>query len=364
MTIAINLSNLHGGGGVQVAVSFLSELSFLKKHASRLSVFASTEINREILSLGIDTNVFARYKVIDVNGIGVANLALMRELKIFKKVFTLFGPLYNFAQPYTSIVGFAQPWIIYPDNECYSSLPFHSKLKTRLKYFLQGYFFKKADLIVVELEHVKEALINQLNVNPEKISIIHNSLSSIYLNRELWKKVVLPRSDVDLKLGFVGRNYPHKNTSIFPMISDALEKIYGIKVKFYVTFNDDEWDACSEEFKRVCINVGALKVSECPSFYEQVDGVIFPSLLECFSATPLEAMAMKRPLFVSDRPFNRDVCQNHANYFDPLSAASAANTISEYFCDPHNDMRLDKTRGYAINFSNPVTRARDYLALL
>ena len=61
-----------------------------------------------------------------------------------------------------------------------------------------------------------------------------------------------------------------------------------------------------------------------------MDAIIFPSLLECFSATPLEAMAMEKPFFASDREFIRDVCSDYALYFDPEDPISAANVINDY----------------------------------
>jgi glycosyltransferase involved in cell wall biosynthesis len=96
-----------------------------------------------------------------------------------------------------------------------------------------------------------------------------------------------------------------------------------------------------------------------------MDAVIFPSLLECFSATPLEAMVMGKPLFASDRPFNREVCHSHAHYFDPLSPASAATAIAKVFANGVADPRaLQIARDHAIHFSNPKERAKEYLSLL
>jgi len=168
-----------------------------------------------------------------------------------------------------------------------------------------------------------------------------------------------------LRLGFLGRNYPHKNTTIIPNAIKILKERYNISAEFFVTFTDDEWSSCSEEFKKCTNNLGPLTVAQCPSFYRQMDAIVFPSLLECFSATPLEAMAMEKPLFASDRDFNRDICKDYAYYFDPLSPESAAKAIADVFLkggpDPN---RLKLAKEHAFGFSNPRDRAQKYLSLL
>lgn len=283
----------------------------------------------------------------------------------YSTIFTLFGPLYFWHTPFRSIVGFAQAWIIYPDNECYAMLPWVQRIKTRLKFRIQAMFFKRADALVVELEHVKEGLIRELGYPADRIYVVHNCLSSIYHDEAQWQEVILPPSECDLRLGFVGRNYPHKNTAIFPEIAAALLKRHGIDAKFYVTFTDDEWQACAQAFRDVCVNVGPLAVAQCPTFYRSLDGVVFPSLLECFSATPLEAMAMERPLFASDKPFNKDICGVHAHYFDPSAPDIAADRIASVFGGEGPDSEaLRQARDHAIGFASPRERAIKYLEIL
>jgi glycosyltransferase involved in cell wall biosynthesis len=138
-------------------------------------------------------------------------------------------------------------------------------------------------------------------------------------------------------------------------------------VEFYVTFTEDEWQACPASFRNVINNVGALVLAQCPSFYAAMDGIIFPSLLECFSAVPLEAMYMRRPLFASDLPFIRDCCHDLAIYFDPLSADSMAKAIAEYYRTldaSTRSRRLDDAFEFMQRFPSPRDRARSYIELV
>ena len=177
--------------------------------------------------------------------------------------------------------------------------------------------------------------------------------------------MMLPSPMGDLKLGFLGRNYPHKNVRIFPDIVRELKELFRLRARFYVTFTEKEWAECSEDFRSCAYNVGVLTAAQCPSFYRSLDAVVFPSLLECFSATPLEAMAMEKPLFASERQFNRNICADHAYYFDPLNPKSAAEQIARVFRGRGPDkLSLKAARDHALRFSNARDRALEYLNLL
>lgn len=363
--ILVNASNLHVGGGVQVATSAISEILERGIGASELSIAISKEVEENLCSQDLDAPSGSNLTQIDVNGIDLFNLRFRRLVDSHDRVFTIFGPLYRWRIPGQNIVGFAQPWIIFPKNEVYAMLSWPQRLKQRLRFWIQKQFYKRADILVVELDHVKDALIRELGIEPERIHVVRNCVSSIYLNKGRWLPLDIPDADHALHLGFLGRNYVHKNTNIFPRIVQVLRETHNIDATIYVTFNDEEWSACSREFRSACINVGPIAAAQCPVFYSKLDAVVFPSLLECFSATPLEAMVMRRPLFVSDRPFNRDICHNHAQYFDPHAPEEVANLIAQMFGNGGPDrVALEAARDHALSFSSPVERANQYLALL
>lgn len=361
--ILLNALNLHVGGGVQVAASTISEILENCLTSSELTIAVSDEVANN-LSTRCPKMEFESVRM-NVRGIALFQLEFRRLVDRHGIVFTIFGPLYRWRIPGQNIVGFAQAWIAYPRNEVYDMLSWPVRLLLRLKFWIQAQFFKRADLLVVELDHVKSALIRELGISPERIHVVKNCVSSVFRDSSSWHALSMPHQDGVLRLGFLGRNYIHKNTKIFPDVVRHLYHRHDIRAKFYVTFTDEEWEACSPEFRQACINVGPINVQQCPSFYLGVDAVVFPSLLECFSATPLEAMAMRRPLFVSDRPFNQDICGEHAQYFDPHAPEEVAHLIAKLFiADEMNDRVLEAARNHALSFSTPVTRAKQYLALL
>jgi glycosyltransferase involved in cell wall biosynthesis len=263
-------------------------------------------------------------------------------------------------------VGFAQPWIIYPDNEIYHNMPFLLRVKTRIEYIAKAIGFKLADSLVVELDHVKNQLRVRKIFDSERIDTVHNCLSSVYLHPQRWQPLNDELNKSRFSIGFVGRDYVHKNTKILPEIRRILSNKHGLAVDFYVTFSPEEWRLKEELFRSEVCNVGVLNVAQCPSFYEKMDAIIFPSLLECFSSTPLEAMAMGKPLFASDRNFVQDVCGNFCYYFDPEDPASAADLIANYILNiaGRDSSKLAKARIHVLGFSSPHERAERYLEIL
>lgn len=366
MKALINCANLHVGGGVQVAVSFLYELSLLSnRDLTYIDILVSQEISGALDRLGLDITVFGRYEIIDTYGLKAFFSKLNNKIKNYDVVFTVFGPNYLRVRAKKEIVGFAQSWMLNFNNPVSEKMSCLRRNVLRAKFFIQWLFFLRADHYIVELEHVKKGLIKNKGVDEQKISVVYNTVSSLYLDESKWKTICIEKGNEKLSLGIVTRDYPHKNIGILPAVAQVLESKHNLEVHFYTTLNESEWGARDEIFKRYVSTVGSLSPDQCPSFYEQIDGVVFPSLLECFSATPLEAMVMTKPLFASDRGFVRDVCGDHAIYFDPLDAEDIALKIANYFkMGTEHTEPLQKAKVHALNFSSARGRAEQYLGII
>lgn len=364
--VLINASNLHNGGGVQVAISFIYELSLMvHKNLSYLHIVTSTEVHAGLKRLHTNLDRFGNYEIIDTYGLQALRSPLNTKIRDYDLVFTVFGPNYLRVKAKNDIVGFAQPWIINFDNPISQQLSWLDRNKLWVKFNLQWQFFLRSDHYVVELEHVKEKLIHNKKIQNRSISVVYNTVSSLYKDNDKWSPIELNKPKNQISLGIVTRDYPHKNLDILPKVAQSLEINHNLSVHFYTTLNDEEWSKKSSLFKKHVSTVGLLSPEECPSFYQQIDGVIFPSLLECFSATPLEAMVMEKPLFASDRGFIRDVCHNYAIYIDPLDADDIALKIADYFLsDSINTNQLKEAKEHAFSFSSARDRAEKYLKII
>jgi hypothetical protein len=244
-------------------------------------------------------------------------------------------------------------------------MPFGAWVRQRSKSLMQEVFFSRADELVVELEHVQVGLSKRWLLRHIPSHVVYSAVDSVYAEPSRWLPVSMAVKEQGLRLGIISRNYLHKNLSCLPDLKELLASRHGLAVRFFVTFPEEEWAACTDRFRQEIINVGPLKLAQCPSFYAGMDGVFFPSMLECFSAVPIEAMMMKRPLFASDLPFIRDCCHEHAHYFDPLSIDSMAIAVSSYFKLDEATRRdsLARAHKFVQGYPGPQERAESYLGI-
>lgn len=367
-SILINASNLHVGGGKQVAVSLLYELSKLDYKELDLHIICSSQIDSELKKLKINFESFKSYKIINVFGLQMLFSKLNTLFKQYDLVFSIFGPIYFFNKNTIHLSGFAQAQIIYSTNQhkWQKDSSLMQRFLDQSKYFIKKLAFKRMDGLFVELEHVKHRLVSQKIFHENQIEVIHNSVSSIFFKKSEWKDIELEKETSYKYIGTVSNDYRHKNLSILPSVQRILNEEYNILVKFIVTFSEEEWVKKDAHFREKIINIGPLESFQLPRYYQQLDGVVFPSLLESFSITPLEALVMEKPLFASDLPFIRDCCSEYANYFNPFSEESIAYVIADFFNNPKQnlDIMLHEGKQHALDFSSPIERAEKTLRMI
>jgi len=338
--ILINTSNLSGGGSLAVATSYISYLS--KIHLNfKVSLLISSPLYLNLISSRVILDSFSGIEIFDSSKNLINVFKLRNKLVGYDCVFTIFGPPYLYWKINSHhIIGFASPWIIYKDNHV--PLPCFSKRLILLKHFIKQFFFLFADCLIVELDHVKNKLESNLFLKNSNIEIIHSEVDQVFFNKDHWELVNFQKKKNNtFFFGIISKNYPHKNINCLLKVKKILQANYLMNVEFFVTFEEKEWEKCSPDFKKEIINLGSLKLSQCPTFYDHLDGVVFPSLLECFSAVPIESLFMRVPLFASNYHFIYDCCDMHCQYFDPLDPHDIAYVIYEYFLIPEQ-YRIDK----------------------
>ncbi|MDA9297878.1 glycosyltransferase [Pseudomonadales bacterium] len=368
MKILINTTNIHVGGGVQVASSFIHELSLiLKEHTNKfnISILYSTAVKSNLFS-DSELSVFQCVQELNVYGVSSLSAEDKKHFDNYDVCFTVFGPFYFKLKVKEHICGFAQPWIAYPDNDVYPILRLFERMKTKARFFIQSFLFKRYEQLIVEQQHVKDALVNQGYAN-DKIKVVSNCVSTIYDSPHLWKDFAFNKSELkyDITLGFIGRAYVHKNVIILKNVSRLLFERYNFNCNFVFSFTANEMKECGFTELDNFFTVGAIKVEQCPAFYQLLDALVFPSLLECFSASPIEAMKMSTTVFASNYPFVTEVCQNAAFYFDALDANSIAESIVNAFANKHlREEKLNLGRNLVRSLPTARDRAVAYLDII
>lgn len=328
-----------------------------------LSVLLSSKVERNLLELGTDLGVFKSCQTRNYVGISALWQGLDHGFAGFDLVFTVFGPAYFLRRNTRHLFGFAQPNILYPNNLLTERLDFLQRWRTKAKYAFQSWFYSRSDELVVELEHVKSGLQQRRFFMHKQILVVYSAVHTVFGEPEHWAPLLIPAHPGRLRLGLISQIYPHKNLAILAELKQHLWMNHGRDVNFFLTFSPDEWAACSEHFRNTIVNVGSLTLSQCPAFYAAMDGVVFPSLLECFSAAPIETMMVGRTLFASNLSFIRDVCADHCQYFDPQNPADIARVIDAYFRQTNSEQQrmCDEACAHVQRYPSPQQRAENYL---
>ena len=237
--------------------------------------------------------------------------------------FRLFGPAYDRRQAKVELVGFALPKMIFRYDG--ASRGRVDRLRSGLMHMVKRGAFLRADRFVVETEAVATALGQRLKISPDLIAVVHNEPHAIFRDGSFRPNRWTGAGTI--RLLFPARGYSHKNHGILAAVHQACRDHHAIDVEIGVTLRDEEWDALSPQKQRGLVNHGEVTPSGLKELYASAHAVIFPSLIECASATPLEARVLGLPLLASDRDLVSGSAGSANVLFDPLDPMSAAEAV-------------------------------------
>ncbi|BCA53558.1 hypothetical protein W02_06980 [Nitrospira sp. KM1] len=129
--------------------------------------------------------------------------------------------------------------------------------------------------------------------------------------------------------------YRHKYLEIVPVVAKELRSIQpDLRFEFVMTL-PGEGDGIRKVMSKAralgvddrIVNAGYVPLGQGPDIYRACHMLFLPSVLETFSASYPEAMAMGVPIVTTNLSFARDVCGNAATYFEPMNARDAAGAI-------------------------------------
>ena len=163
------------------------------------------------------------------------------------------------------------------------------------------------------------------------------------------------------------RLYPHKNIDYSIQVIQNLIEKHHINAVLHLTLNDQEADILNIHKYSFIKNHGSIQISDIARFYSNIDYVIFSSLLECFSATPLEALYFGKVIFCSDKPFIRDCIQDNAVYFDPMDVNDGALKINSFLKESNQldiNKRIKAGKQFLKNLPTSADRSNKYLKII
>ena len=214
--------------------------------------------------------------------------------------------------------------------------------------------------VIVQTEVVRERLTKLYGLDPRKVVVVPNACPfSLDGNGSFAGKRPAPQSG----FGAPGRRdpsqpftflciswyFPYKNIEILAEALKHLPAYTRKPARCVINISADQHPRARKLLRRIAgdtfserlISLGWIPSREAlAEVYRSADAYIFPSLMETFSFTYLEAMRFGLPILTSDRDFARDRCQDAALYFDPLDPKSVARSMARLIEDQELRARL------------------------
>lgn len=355
MKIMVNATTLVVGGGIQIGVSFIQNVTGqFERDDIEWLFLVSNEI---FLQLSEDLQkdpriiVFFNRPSHPLKGVKVRRKILEIEEEFDPDlVYSIGFPSYTrfrskelgrYTNPW-EINSEPLPWHLYPH--------FFDRLKLKLGILYRQYWAAQADYIETQTQSAAFGISKRIRFPKDNLYVIPNSANSIF--ESLPKKKLPSYISPKYRVFSIAAGYPHKNLTIIPKVAHELLVKYDKKVEFYVTLDSDSeilaqinFEASKLGVSNLIFNAGRLSLSECLEYYNKSDLVFLPTLLEVFSATYLEAMAVGVPIVTTDLDFARDNCGDAALFYSSISHEDAASKINSVLSDVSiREMLVDKGR--------------------
>tara|TARA_B100000579_G_scaffold436463_1_gene462476 strand:+ start:272 stop:1321 length:1050 start_codon:yes stop_codon:yes gene_type:complete len=178
-------------------------------------------------------------------------------------------------------------------SNCHGSDIFIPYRKNSFMHSLNKFVLRKSDLIIVPSNFFKTFMIENLNIDPEKLFV--SPSGGVYLPKNIDEKPYLTEN---LRLGYVGNISEEKGFKIILSFLDSVD----FNCTFYLAGKDS--NDMIKLIKNPLIRVkylGEVKRNELHVLYSSIDLFLYPSLLmEGLGLSPIEAMAHKVPVVASN----------------------------------------------------------------
>lgn len=264
-------------------------------------------------------------------------------------VYTMAGPTYvNFKSLH--VMGISDPYITHAD---FMSLMLNRSVFEACRFggveFLKGIHARLcADFFLFQTETSRSGFCKRYLLPRSRSSILQNAVGEDFLNIDAGLKKI--SFDI-IKIFIPSAYYPHKNLEVLFDVVSILKSKGLVNFEFITTVPPNSAFASrvdSFSLRSHIKNIGPYSYADANDLYKNMDVVFIPSILETFSTSYLEAIAMAKPLVVADRSFAREVCGAYASYYSPLSADAAAEALCHAISseiDNSERMRILNTYG-------------------
>ena len=239
------------------------------------------------------------------------------------------------------VKGLSQSLLIHDAHLVYPQKYFHFesfiyKLKKRILSFLAKKTSKNAKFVYAQTDVMANHIHSKFGISKSKIRICQNAISDPVINNKDNRIDNLFKVFKDkFKLFLLSSCSGHKNfEGIISMFSKYRCELSNVVCFF--TFSENQNKRSKKITQAIydynlnehIVNLGPIDQKKLSNYFSEIDALFFPSLLESFSSTYLEAMYFGVPIITSDLDFAHAICGNAACYVNPNNIDSMFDGIN------------------------------------
>ena len=218
---------------------------------------------------------------------------------------------------------------------------------------------KLADFVVAISNHTKEEIKKYLKVDSAKLRMIYNGVTSSKATPS--KPAFANSSKFLFALGIVSQK---KNFHVLLSLMnhyDGTLIIAGDNGSAYANTIVEE--AAKQGFSNRVILPGPISEEDKAWLYQNCEAFMFPSLTEGFGLPVIEAMALGKPVFISDKTSLPEIGGPYAYYFKDFSPEAMKETFLAGMEDYRsNPSKAEEIKRWASRFSWEES-AKEYIKL-
>ncbi|MFA4826851.1 MAG: glycosyltransferase family 1 protein [Candidatus Shapirobacteria bacterium] len=187
----------------------------------------------------------------------------------------------------------------------------------------------KTNPLIVPTVYWQKKLATDFNLKPTQITVTQEAVDPKFLHHQA-KSVSGGKLKIENYLVYTGNLYPHKNLIV---LLQALKFLPDIKLKI-ISARNFFTDKLQSQIKSLNLQsqvefLGYLTDAEFSQVYSHALALVHPSLMEGFSLTGLEAMALNCPVISSNASCLPEVYGQSVLYFDPFKPMALVDQIKK-----------------------------------
>lgn len=208
---------------------------------------------------------------------------------------------------------------------------------------------RQADLILTVSQAVKNEIVQEFNIKPDKILALPIPASDLFRNFNPYKTTAqLPKALMRQKyISFVGNFEPRKNLSTlvqaYLALPEQTRNSYKLVIAGSQSWSNQQTQILidqANQYQTTIIQLSGLSDEEIVNLLFHSSLHILPSFYEGFGMPIVEAMTVKTPVIAADIPVLHESSGGAAMYFNPHSVDDLHQTILQVLTDPSLQKRL------------------------